>query len=138
VPIKVPPLRDRREDIPLMARHFMARSSEAARLTPREFGVGLQQIFSFNRYSPATLHCTLKQCDSANRKIELENRCLTDTGLSPSLALCSNKLMSNGHHPPNSDSKNYNSKSSMEGPRFGFELFPLHSQWPCLPTRRGW
>src|SRR5204863_130690 len=38
VPIKVPPLRDRREDIPLMARHFMARSSEAARLTPREFG----------------------------------------------------------------------------------------------------
>ena len=38
VPIKVPPLRDRREDIPLMARHFMARSSEAARLSPREFG----------------------------------------------------------------------------------------------------
>ncbi|HEV7995639.1 MAG TPA: sigma-54 dependent transcriptional regulator [Stellaceae bacterium] len=38
VPIKVPPLRDRREDIPLMARHFMARSSEAARLTPRELG----------------------------------------------------------------------------------------------------
>src|SRR6202040_4330480 len=38
VPIKVPPLRDRREDIPLMARHFLARSSEAARLTPREFG----------------------------------------------------------------------------------------------------
>src|ERR1700726_4747263 len=38
VPIKVPPLRDRREDIPLMARHFMARASEAARLTPREFG----------------------------------------------------------------------------------------------------
>ena len=38
VPIRVPPLRDRREDIPLMARHFMARASEAARLTPREFG----------------------------------------------------------------------------------------------------
>jgi len=38
VPIKVPPLRDRREDIPLMARHFMARSSEAAGLAPREVG----------------------------------------------------------------------------------------------------
>jgi two-component system nitrogen regulation response regulator NtrX len=38
VPIRVPPLRDRREDIPLMARHFMARASEAARLTSREFG----------------------------------------------------------------------------------------------------
>jgi two-component system, NtrC family, nitrogen regulation response regulator NtrX len=38
VPIRVPPLRDRREDIPLMARHFMARASEAARLAPREFG----------------------------------------------------------------------------------------------------
>ena len=38
VPIKVPPLRDRREDIPLMARHFMARASEAARLDPREIG----------------------------------------------------------------------------------------------------
>ncbi|MGH7046850.1 MAG: sigma-54-dependent transcriptional regulator [Stellaceae bacterium] len=38
VPIKVPPLRDRREDIPLMARHFMVRSSEAAGLAPREVG----------------------------------------------------------------------------------------------------
>ena len=38
VPIRLAPLRDRREDIPLMARHFMARASEAARLTPREFG----------------------------------------------------------------------------------------------------
>src|SRR5690242_2401041 len=38
VPIRLPPLRDRREDIPLMARHFMVRASEAARLTPREFG----------------------------------------------------------------------------------------------------
>src|SRR5262249_62278082 len=38
VRIGIPPLRDRREDIPLMARHFMARASEAARLTPRDFG----------------------------------------------------------------------------------------------------
>ena len=38
VPIRVPPLRERLEDIPLMARHFMARASEAARLAPRDFG----------------------------------------------------------------------------------------------------
>jgi two-component system nitrogen regulation response regulator NtrX len=38
VPIRVPPLRERREDIPLLARHFMARSAEAAGLAYREFG----------------------------------------------------------------------------------------------------
>jgi two-component system, NtrC family, nitrogen regulation response regulator NtrX len=38
VPIRVPSLRERCEDIPLLARHFMMRAAEAARLTPREFG----------------------------------------------------------------------------------------------------
>jgi two-component system nitrogen regulation response regulator NtrX len=38
VPVRVPSLRERREDIPLLARHFMTRSAEAARLSPREFG----------------------------------------------------------------------------------------------------
>jgi two-component system nitrogen regulation response regulator NtrX len=38
VPLRVPALRERREDIALFARHFMRRSAEAARLAPREFG----------------------------------------------------------------------------------------------------
>jgi two-component system, NtrC family, nitrogen regulation response regulator NtrX len=38
VPLRVPPLRERREDIALFARHFMRRSAEATRLPPRELG----------------------------------------------------------------------------------------------------
>ena len=38
VPVQVPRLKDRLEDIPLLARHFMTRAAEAARLTPRELG----------------------------------------------------------------------------------------------------
>jgi two-component system nitrogen regulation response regulator NtrX len=38
VPIRVPALRERREDIPLLARHFMDRGAEAVRVPPREFG----------------------------------------------------------------------------------------------------
>jgi len=38
VPIRVPALRERREDIPLLARHFMERGAEASRLPPRDFG----------------------------------------------------------------------------------------------------
>src|SRR5579863_132176 len=38
VPLHVPPLRQRIEDIPALARHFMLRAAETARLPPREFG----------------------------------------------------------------------------------------------------
>jgi two-component system nitrogen regulation response regulator NtrX len=38
MPVRVSPLRERREDIPLLARHFMTRSSAVSGLTPREFG----------------------------------------------------------------------------------------------------
>ncbi|WP_207459619.1 sigma-54 dependent transcriptional regulator [Azospirillum sp. SYSU D00513] len=38
VPVRVPSLAERREDIPLLARHFMQRSAEAAGLPAREFG----------------------------------------------------------------------------------------------------
>jgi two-component system nitrogen regulation response regulator NtrX len=36
VPLKIAPLRDRREDIPALARHFMAKSVETSGMAPRE------------------------------------------------------------------------------------------------------
>lgn len=38
VPLKVPALSERREDIPELARHFMSQSAETSGLTPREIG----------------------------------------------------------------------------------------------------
>jgi two-component system, NtrC family, nitrogen regulation response regulator NtrX len=38
VPLHVPRLKERVEDIPALARHFMARAAEIARLSPREIG----------------------------------------------------------------------------------------------------
>src|SRR5690606_11433916 len=36
VPVRVPALKERRDDIPLLARHFMARAAESAGQRPRE------------------------------------------------------------------------------------------------------
>ena len=36
VPLRIPPLRERREDIPALARHFMARSVETSGMSPRD------------------------------------------------------------------------------------------------------
>jgi two-component system nitrogen regulation response regulator NtrX len=38
VPLRVPSLRERREDIPILARHFMSRAAETSGLVPRDFG----------------------------------------------------------------------------------------------------
>jgi two-component system nitrogen regulation response regulator NtrX len=38
VPLRFPPLRDRREDIPVLAKHFMQRAAQAAGLPPRPIG----------------------------------------------------------------------------------------------------
>ncbi len=38
VPVRVPALRERREDVPVLARHFMARAATAAGLPPRVLG----------------------------------------------------------------------------------------------------
>ena len=38
VPVRVPPLRERRDDIPMLVRHFMRRSAESAGLAQRELG----------------------------------------------------------------------------------------------------
>jgi two-component system nitrogen regulation response regulator NtrX len=38
VPLRMPALRERREDVPALARHFIARSAENAGMAPREIG----------------------------------------------------------------------------------------------------
>jgi two-component system nitrogen regulation response regulator NtrX len=38
VPIRVPPLRERREDIPMLVRHFMSRSAQTSGLSSRDLG----------------------------------------------------------------------------------------------------
>ncbi|HEY1720889.1 MAG TPA: sigma-54 dependent transcriptional regulator [Magnetospirillaceae bacterium] len=38
VPLRVPPLRERREDVPVLARYFIERAAQTSGMAPREFG----------------------------------------------------------------------------------------------------
>src|SRR5690606_19505401 len=48
VPIRIPALRERREDIPELARYFMARSAGAAGMVPR--GIGEDAMAALQAY----------------------------------------------------------------------------------------
>jgi two-component system, NtrC family, nitrogen regulation response regulator NtrX len=46
VPIQVPPLRERREDVPMLVRHFAMKAVEEQRLPSREFSAGALDLLS--------------------------------------------------------------------------------------------
>ena len=89
------------------------------------FAIGLPPVFSLRRSIPPILRCNPKQRDSLKIGRRVSPNLHKWTGLSPSLAPCSNGLIHGDNTEPTS--QNYNSGLNLINPDSKFGLFPVHS-----------
>ena len=85
----------------------------------------LPPVFSLRRSIPPILRCNPKQRDSLKIGRRVSPNLHKWTGLSPSLAPCSNGLIRGDNTEPTS--QNYNSGPNLIDPDSKFGLFPVHS-----------